>query len=223
MFPNLTYHLYDKRAHLVKENDNIKIFNEYFTDRHAEKYKNKNVLMISDIRTLDIKHHKDQSIKKNKKAIDEIIENDLHMQIRWYEIINPLSALIKFRLPWYKPFTDTIDGDVYFQAWAHNYSSETRIVPKKGSRKKWDNKLFESIIYYHNKVTRQEKIKGDEKYSHCIGNYYDSIVEARVLDEYIKKFNYKGTLCDLSISISMFLSRHLKKNKLNEKYIMNVL
>jgi cap2 methyltransferase len=219
MFSDITFHLYDKGQHLVEEGEQVKIFKEYFTDEIAESYKNKNVLFMSDIRTLDIIGYKSQETDLNKYKTDEIIENDLLMQVSWCENMRPLSAMLKFRLPWYKKFTITVDGEIYFQPWAPMRSTEARLIPKLGTVKKWDNKKYEGILNYHNLITRHKEI--ETRQEDCLGNYYDAISEEIILKKYIDKFKLKEmTHCTLSNSITLFLLRMDKdKIPINTKFL----
>lgn len=221
MFPDLTYHLYDRTKHLVEEDEKTFIFSKYFTDEIARNYRGKNVLFISDIRTLNIRYLKDMTSEINRVQQDELIEEDLKMQVSWFEEMKPLSGLLKFRLPWFKEKTESIDGEVYFQPWAGGRSTETRIVPKAGTKILWDNKEYESILNYHNLVTRQ-KVLEDER-DDCLGRYYDPIIEERILREYIKKFKAKIDYCTLSDSITLFLSRmQRKKIPISTKFLPNI-
>ncbi len=219
MFADIHYILYDPDPIKLKPSENVEIYQDFFKDEDAEKYKNMNLFMISDIRNLEIAKARE---KKDYKKYDEIILNDLMLQKKWYETIKPKTALLKFRLPWFAKYTKYLDGDLYFQAWIKNMSAEMRMVPKFGTEKIWDNKEYEEILFHHNMVTRKKRFIND-KYS-CVGKCYDCLVEANILNNYIKKFkphinNKIMQVCDISISITLFLARYIKRIKIDKSHL----
>jgi hypothetical protein len=54
MFPDINYILYDKVDTGVEPRNNVKFYKKYFTDDEANKYKNMNIFIICDIRSLEI-------------------------------------------------------------------------------------------------------------------------------------------------------------------------
>jgi hypothetical protein len=54
LFPEIEFHLYDPAPFKINPSNKIKIYNQYFLDKDALDWKNKdNVYFISDIRTSD--------------------------------------------------------------------------------------------------------------------------------------------------------------------------
>jgi hypothetical protein len=96
MFPSIFFYLYDPNAFSIKETDNIKIFQQYFTDDDAKKYTGRSTLFISDIRTADPKVH-------SLHDIELLVEKDNLMQMAWVTNMRPKVAMLKFRLPWRVP------------------------------------------------------------------------------------------------------------------------
>jgi len=221
MFPDIHYILYDKRTTYVKPKENVEIHKMYFNDEIAKQYTNMNLFLISDIRNLDVRQIKEQ---KNMKKLDALVVEDMNIQKHWCEIVKPKQALLKFRLPWFIPSTKYYDGIVYFQIWSGNFSAETRMVPNFEKTKDWDNRKYEEQMFYYNTVTRRQEIKNPT--FKCLGNYHDSQSEGFILSEYIKKFedskDIEKEVCDLSISITLYLSKFIPKLRVGNKYIKHV-
>lgn len=201
MFPEFEYHLYDDKSfyHKLRELKNVKIFQRWFTDEDSKRYKGKNVLMISDMRDPIIGKHKNNNNlnKQNKTVFD-----DMAVQRKFYEDIQPISALLKFRLPWKPGKTEYLDGDIYYQLWQGLHSTETRLVPN-GKLKVYDNTSYEERLFYFNTETRFKYYKHDiECYGHC----YDCNSEITILENYIKFRNLKISVCDLGKEITKELS-----------------
>lgn len=226
MFPDIEYILYDKvdTGVDIKNNKNVTFHKKYFTNEEAERYKGMNIFVICDIRGLGLKYTK-VSNKNVEKVADEIIYEDMIKQKEWCKIIEPKSALLKFRVSWNTPTTTYFDGELYFQIWSGNESIELRLVPDMNKIKMWDNKKIEEILFYYNTKTRRKPMKNAQ--CPCIGNYHESLAEMSILTDYIKKFqdtshNKIGKFaCDLSLSITMFLMR-TSKNRVSEKFIKKV-
>lgn len=119
-------HLYDPSPFHIKESEKIKIYHKKFTNEDALKWSNRDdIFFISDIRTAD---YKVLTPNENEKKILK----DMKMQKEWVSIMNPVEALLKFRLP-YPDFGEKIVpyfyGHVFLQPWAPPTSTETRLVP----------------------------------------------------------------------------------------------
>lgn len=130
----VTWHLYDPRKIEVPEGlADFVVFNQYFTDEDAEKYRGKNVFFFSDIRTVGGPQMIRKSYEKygvaysNPEAplplptadmelashakreanleVESAVWNDMKMQQGWVEIIQPAHAFLKFRLPYVYPYS----------------------------------------------------------------------------------------------------------------------
>jgi cap2 methyltransferase len=206
MFPNFTYHLYDKNDFVDFSRINnvkIEIFKEYFTNELAHKYKDKNVLFVSDIRDPTLRSSFSES-----NVYDNKIANDMVMQMEWYQIMKPISALLKFRLPWTTPTTTYLDGTIYYQVWQPPNSAETRLIPN-GKIKTYDNKEYEEILHYFNTETRTKSYEHDFP---CHPNdSYDTNAELLILCNYMKRFSkikksqHKEYVCKLVNKINHVL------------------
>jgi cap2 methyltransferase len=213
MFPDLYFILYDKRKTHVNKEKAI-IYEQYFTDDDAKKYANMNLFMICDIRNLDVSEY-----KNNLNKLDKLIIEDMKMQQKWFSIINPKKALLKFRLPYTITKINYLDGDIYFQIWAKNASTETRLVPNN-KEKEYDAKKYEEQLFYFNNTIRRKKYTNDK--FNCLGDNYDCIVEAKIIENYLKKFKNKSDIykmiCDVSLSVTIYLSKYMK-NPISDKYL----
>jgi hypothetical protein len=212
MYPQITFHLYDPRDVFDKQlydkefSSRVSIFVKFFTSDDAVKYSGRNdVYFISDIRSSD--YNRDNSETEESKKINEaLVKEDLTRQAEWVEIIQPVKAHLKFRLPFQEPYdwvekeTLYFDGDVYKQAWAPQTSTETRLVPDlKAVKRKWNNKMYEDMLFYHNNVVRQHANfinvlnQNNESYLEELGltQDYDSTVFIQTLKEYVSRFTYE--------------------------------
>lgn len=163
LFPQATFHLYDPAKFKIRETEKIKIYQTYFTDEIAKQWsKRDDVFFISDIRTADVgKAEAKYGEEKGKLVVELDIITDQINQMRWVDIMRPVKASLKFRVPYtdrwstclLDKYQDLIEdyqidciniqngifrylaGTVFIQAWAPPTSTEGRLVlepPKKG-------------------------------------------------------------------------------------------
>ena len=223
LFPDIHFILYDPANFIIKPSSNITIHQKYFTDEDVKQYKNMNLFFISDIREREVGEYK----LTDPEKFNETIRNEMNIQKKWFEELNPKKALLKFRVIWEEPTTTYLDGDLYFQIWQKNASIEMRLVPKTTTII-YDNKNIEEVNFYHNMVTRRSAITDITEYNCIGGNYYDSITEGIILSNYIKKFR-QGTIgkellkmvCNLSYAITYELTK-IYKNKVSNKFLKPV-
>ena len=189
MFPNLTFDLWDPGRFTVESRKNINIFNKFFTNKEAITYKNQDILFISDIRTLDIaKFRKEKRIDK----IDQLIENDNDMQLKWIQIINPKYAFLKFRPPYKPGKTKYLRGTIYLQCYSP-MSTETRLMTNNYiDLTEYDNIEFDEKMAYFNCFMRNNMV--DAKCNHIMEKYnikkiWDNIYAFYVLSLYLDKLH----------------------------------
>ena len=195
LFPMFTYHLYDKVRFNKKlyDYDNVKIFAEYFTNEHAQRYAGTPVIFISDIRNLNIRNKKDcdgdgdgDGDGNGDDNDNELVYDDMEKQRDWYNLMNPLCALLKFRLAWDKNTTQYLQGKLYYQVWQGRHSSETRLSPVgKDVECEYDNLEYDEKMHFFNRITRRQLYKNDIK---CYGNCYDCFSEIFIISKYIDAF-----------------------------------
>jgi hypothetical protein len=208
LFPWFTFHLYDPRDlfdEKLKTNPRVKLHVQFFTDEDAKKYaKRKDVFFLSDIRTSSYNKEK-YSTEKAQKENEALVKEDMERQKRWVEIIQPVKAQLKFRLPytynWLKEKTfEYLDGDVYRQAWAPQTSTETRLVVDLSKpMRQWNFPMYEKMLFYHNNVVREHAIfvnplnnmnsPADTEVG--LTQDYDSTLFLVIIQDYMKKFHSK--------------------------------
>jgi hypothetical protein len=215
MFPQCYWYLIDPRPHYKALYNNPKVIevrDDYFTEDTALEYKNrlkgKFILLISDIRI---------------EPTEESIHKTNLMQQEWIRIINPEYSQLKFRPPRTFKKYKYLDGKIYFQIYAAQATTETRLVVKKDAKLiDYDVEDYEGKCYYHNRVTRVSNYKHDIKHSKSyIDNCFDCVSFLLLLDKYVKKYKKvfeHGKIKDSSIDylIDFIISRLSNKNKLEE-------
>ncbi len=168
---NLVYHLYDINlfnSELFKK-ENIKIFNQFFTDEDCLKYKKfSDILFISDIRNSDIAN-------KDLNATN-IVFDDMSFQMNWVLKINPRASMLKFRLPYTSDVpVEYLDGEIRLQAYAPDSTTECRLVSEKPFKMKiYIPSDHENRMFYLNKIIRR-------------WYDYDNLLEKYILNKF-KKF-----------------------------------
>lgn len=187
MFPELIFDLWDPGRFSVDNKKNINIFNKFFTNEVARSYRDQNVLFISDIRTLDIAKFKRE---KASDKIDELIDNDNEMQMKWVQIIKPKYAFLKFRLSYAPGKTKTFDGQIYLQCYSP-ISTETRLMTNNYDKfVDYDNIEFDEKMAHFNCFARNEK--GDDRWNEImkknnIKDIWDNKYAFYVLSCYLDK------------------------------------
>ena len=206
MFPNLTFHLYDRSEFNLDLSTikNIKINNGYFTSGDVEKWKDVNCLLISDIRT--VTYDSSKTLMEDMKENEDIVWKDMNLQRSWVEEIKPLYSLLKFRLPYAEDFElekgkirTYLDGIVYIQPFCKSSSSETRlcVFGKQITERDWDILSYERKLFHHNSVTRSKYTfknplnNTTKNIFPQIGLYndFDSVYLTNVVIDYLKKIN----------------------------------
>lgn len=213
MFPWFEFHLYDPRDVFdenLKKHPNVKLFVKFFTDEDAKIYSKRNdVFFFSDIRSSA--YNKDQySTEEFEKENEQLVLDDLERQKKWFQIINPVKAHLKFRLPygygWQKEMPERmnfsyLDGDIYRQVWSPQTSTETRLVPLAGaSPRAWNSQLYEKMCFYHNNVIREHAkfvnplngLNEDIDLEVGLTQDYDSTITVVTVRDYLRKFNSSG-------------------------------
>lgn len=210
LFPTLNFILYDPREFekVLYRNPRFRIFQKFFGDNDALRYKGKNYLFVSDIRTADTE-------KEERGMIEVRIMSDMRNQERWHLLMEPKKSLFKFRLPFLNPNNpvlahgrtvfEYLDGDVRLQAFPRQTSAETRLIPFGKQKKQWDLKLYEDGMYSHNLLTRIEFYPYSPDVfglDHC----YDCALEVKLWQDYIKRTKINQTVEELSKRLNKILS-----------------
>lgn len=195
---NHKFYLYDPTPFnkSLSNYKNIFMHQKLFTMEDAEYWKDKNILFISDIRSLPF-------VSEKNYDMDDYIYNDMLLQKKFTDIIKPVMASFKFRLPYKEGDMDYYDGKIYLQPWSTLTGTETRLFTNCSCTKTYNFKEYESKMFYHNKINRIKLYKIDNSeflnlkkigYDHC----FDCHLEIYIL---YKFKNYIKKIHDLDISI----------------------
>jgi hypothetical protein len=196
LFPYVEFVLYDPAPFRHDSRDNIKDFQEYFTDEIAAKYIDTAELptfLASDIR------NSEYSLDLDTKAINSMVDIDMKMQDGWARIMRPKSCFFKFRLPYIDPgqtggLAEYIKGTIMFQLFPPQTSTETRLIlhkPENGKEYetlKYDEKWYESIMFYHNMLERHKPYKTLVN-DGSLTDDYDSAGEELLWSLYLKTYS----------------------------------
>jgi hypothetical protein len=200
LFPKITFELWDPAKFRIyglhEENKKrIKIFNDFFTDEVAEKYRQRRkngekFIFITDLRLSS----------EDKKIFEEKVNGDNMAQAKWMKTIKPEVSMFKFRIPYYdiktkKKYTEKstyeyLDGTIYLQTFGPPHTSETRLVVLKDAKmKKYPALEYEEKLYYFNNIVREfqkydtpkELMKKVQGLDHC----QDCALEVYIWKKYI--------------------------------------
>ena len=173
LYPQVTWHLYDPRNFCINTGSKVHIHQEFFTEATARKWEGNDVYFLSDIRTVNVQEYARKFPNNHKEMIERHIWVDMLRQQRWVQIMKPLVAQLKFRLPYSDiPFSDKIDyktghapylaGIVFKQPWSSITGTETRLLISQDVMvdgeypiHNWNIKEYEDNMFYHNAVTRE--------------------------------------------------------------------
>lgn len=200
LFPTLTFHLYDPRDFDVNlyRDQRFTIFQKFFTDLDALRYTGKNVIFLSDIRTVS---------NELSNEINELrVAQDNYDQARLHQLMKPKKALLKFRLPFpikgspiypnsekkNKFLFRYLDGEVRLQAFAPPYSTEKRLIPN-GKWRDYDASLDESLMATQNAVYRPS-IYDDMPEVGGMDDCFDCTYEKYIWQKYTERFDPEGDI-----------------------------
>ncbi len=186
---SIEWHLYDTGKFGIKPiKGRVNIYEELFTNEIASKLSTEdNIFFFSDIRRT-----------KEEKDVME----DMQVQMSWVKKMNPYRTSLKFRLPYvYNEYSSIaskyLAGDIMLQSFSSATSSETRLIIKQDEIDEmiYDDKKYESQMFYHNMVTRVAQ-KFNAPTGHTpeqlktagFDNSYDNINLIYAIDKYLEIF-----------------------------------
>lgn len=207
LFPDVNFDLWDPRKFEIELRSNIKTYNDFFTDVSANSYKqnNERILLMCDLRTLEIGKLKKY---KNITKMDELVDDDMKMQRRWCQIINPAYAYLKFRLPFEVPQTKYLSGTIYLQPYT-KISTEARLLTNNYDNNIiYDNIEFEEKIAYHNGYTR------------CNSKHYNKW--KNIMTEYNLVNNWDNALALHIVNFYLKTVKNIKSNEEVGKLFMDI-
>lgn len=227
LFPDCTFHLYDDRdfdAVLSRPEykGRININQRLFSDDEAKSFaERKDVFFISDIRTTS--YNREEGLTQEQQRLNEsLVEGDMNAQQKWTQIIRPVRALLKFRLPYSYDFVVQagktrryLDGLVFKQQFGPGTTTEGRLVPYSDLRMRdWDYEAYESMMFYHNTRTRVSRFinpltGGNQQISVPLGltNDYDSTATTMIYVEYLRKIGIKADEKNVLILLTRIIER----------------
>jgi len=178
LFPTIYFELYDPNDFSIKDNDKLKTHVQFFTNKDAEYWRSRNDIFLvfcSDIRT--------------EPASSENIINNMAMQLKWWQIMNPELSMFKFRLPWEEGKTQYPEGEIYIQPFPGPTSTETRLVVRKGAKLiDYDNIQYEGACFYHNTVDREKYYETSLGHLNLDRDGFDNCYDCAAMIEIIKKY-----------------------------------
>jgi hypothetical protein len=195
IFPHIHFILIDPAKFNIKPSPKITIKKEFMTNDLAkqfyDEYKTKkghNLLFISDVRSVDFRIN-------TLEITEEEIQNDMKMQQDWYKILKPNAGMLKFRLPWIGSWdapvkTNYLSGDICLPIYGARTTTETRLIVKGDGNKmkNYDNKKYESQMYYFNTEIRNHLFIHNVK-AKGLDCCYDCACEVFLLAKYYDKYN----------------------------------
>ena len=215
LFPKLKFELWDPAPFAIKENNRIKIYNDYFTNESAKKYIGQNILFVSDIRS--------GSDKMSYEEFEKQVEINNNYQVDWINIIKPIMSMLKFRIPFtIKEKYNYFDGTIYLQPWAPIDSAETRLITDGKKMILYDPLEYENKLYYFNNIVREyqfinHNIQTINGICHC----FDCSYEIDAWKNYITTTENKN---DINAEIFKYINKtnYKLKNTLHYKHHGNM-
>lgn len=167
---------------------------------------------------------KDASIESERG----IWEVDMKLQQEWVIALNPLHALLKFRLPYPEHGTPEVcrylSGTLYMQAWQKVSSTEVRLHPSRDAhgnyfKGDYSSRGHERTMHYHNVMVR-----GVQPYKHPLEltdedidppellSDFDSQLEFAILTMLFKRYGETATT-DRVVALSRYITSVLDPPK----------
>jgi hypothetical protein len=226
LYPDIKFHLWDPRKFNpdLKGKSNIKIYQQYFTDTSAEAYaqdKINRILVMCDIRDLDIGQFKRTG---DIEGMDKLVDDDMSMQKRWCQIIQPAFAYLKFRLGYNVTKTEYLTGTIYLQPYS-KVSTETRLMTNDYETEiLYDNLDFEEKLAYHNAFTRCSG-KAFNKYNdifvkYNLKNCWDNALAMHITALYLKSKLLKPTNEEIGVLFMNIIKYHIDKESAKKYAIL---
>ncbi len=170
-------------------NSKIDVYHGFMSDKLSrelgEKYKNDDVLFVSDIRPTNI-----EEISSTIQEREAVVKENMEMQARWYKIIKELNNKDVYGMFKYKPIfgidtTEYLDGELFYQPHARLLSPELRLITNKLTSRKYDNRWLEQHLNWFNRVRRNvENAPRDIR----IKGTFDVQFEYDIMKMYVDKF-----------------------------------
>jgi len=211
------------KSHYAEEfGGRIFLHDEFFTAKTAKDWAGrKDIFFTSDIRSVS---HEDTT---PAKYYEDII-SDNRQQEEWVRIINPVAAMLKFKIPILKDEKmesisyKGMDGYVFRGVWSREKTTECRLVPIKTKEGKyaeriWDDKKFRGQNIFNNYFRRIENAyinpyTGDVNpiLPGTLENDFDSLSTAFIIHDYLLKVGFENIEQKNIISMYEFIMKSLQ-------------
>lgn len=180
LFPNMKFVLIDQKAFTISGDEQITIRNEAMSEDIAREYAGRDdILLIADV-------HTDDFTRQSDEQVEQAVQDDMRSQAAWHELIFPIHALLRFRLPWSDKVTSYLDGELYFKPFAAPTSTETWLVTSRNSvEKSWSNRKYEEQLFRFNTVARVAVYPHNIE-AQGIDMCYDCRSEIEILGAYLR-------------------------------------
>jgi hypothetical protein len=148
LFPDVAFVCVDPTPLDVDEalHPNVRVRNEQFNDKLARELQ---AGAEAEGRTLLLITHATADTPLGGLVAEEYLTDTPAFDVskmadakRWFTLMKPAKALLKFSLPWTNDSTTYLDGDLLLPIWNPPTSTEVRLVPNGGIRT-WQHKHFE--------------------------------------------------------------------------------
>jgi hypothetical protein len=213
MFPQHRFLLYDPRPFdpRLQRVSSVRCINSYFTDETAKEVRDKYYNTCGYLFICDIRSFVDNDISS---ITDDSIYNDLQMQKKWVEIMEPKMSLLKFRLPYNWEKMDYFKGEIYYQIWGPLSTTETRMVTDGKETTTYYGKQYEDIMYRFNNITRQEVYDHEVRLRDVPGiDYcYDCKAEIEVIKKYLAMKGTSKPIHEVMNDITKVVKRPLNRS-----------
>jgi hypothetical protein len=216
---------------------NIEFHQGLFTEDVARAYAQSHpeALFISDIRSVPDGVDYSQMTPELDIELEEDVKRDMDFQRCWCEIMEPSAAMLKFRLPYTPGVSEYLDGEIHFQAFASETSSETRLVIDKtrfpyGHPREYNHEEYENYLYRFNRCTRiqSDTCDADATIAPLFGDVpmsYDAHTFIQVVREYLAKHDHTNNRPgEIIYNVLQYLNttfsrKYAQKKKIHEEHM----
>jgi len=187
LFPYLHFILIDPAAFECHKTDKIEIRNTFFSDEIAKEFKDKDILFICDIRSMDT--------GTAAKARAGQVAQDMIWQEKWIREMKPLASMVKFTLPYTPPAGKTpyLDGEMFLPVFGGRTSTECRlVVTDPESTRHYDHEEYEAFMFHHNTITRTQlwdvPLPRGPRREVGLDRCFDCASEVNIVQQFLKKY-----------------------------------
>lgn len=244
LFPQHRFLLWDPAPMYAgwKDLPNIEFRQELFTDDTARdivnRYDRQSLLFISDIRSMPEGFDYANMTPDMDEEIEQDVKEDMRVQKSWCEIMRARGSMLKFRLPYTPGETEYFIGNIHFQAFAAETSSECRLVIDSEQHgyetRMYDHVDYENIMYRFNRCTRVQDLQSFESSTESVSELaplfdpvplsYDTLRIVSAVQMYIDTFDPHAKPGEIIFHLinyisSSFQKKYETKKKLHDKHM----